>query len=520
MTGGQISKDYIVRNYSITSVSRGLGIASGVLLDALIMFYFGLSKETDAFFVALAVPFLIGSTLEIQIPKVLIPFCMRSLRNDEKEAATYVLSNFISVCAILLVSASLLSMGLASIVIPILVPGFHSDVVSLAAKLGMILSWIMVMQGVGATFQSILLSHHKYSVASSTKFASNILAILVLVIFHQELGIYALAFGVLAGSGASFIMTLSATAVLGYRYKAVWSLNDQRLRQIFKHLLYPLSSHALGECKNLVENFLLSFLSGGSISALRYASKIVESFVSIIIGSISASIIPLVSHYAAEKNVEMMKMSVLKGIKLSLFVAAPLSIWLIFSGESLVMLLFGRGRFSLADAGLIGGLMSLMVPYIVMSRLSTIMQALFYATDDTRTPAISALLTFVINVMVAFMGIKILGIYVFPIASSAGALCTAIVMSILVHRRFGSLGWKSLGSFGIKFSGVLIVTAFAFMVSVNMRKYVPTETLMEQLIAFMIPTALGGGTFVAAALLLGVVHRHNWYGLVRPSRVL
>jgi len=515
-----ITKGYLVKNFSITSLARGLGVGSGVLLDALILFYFGLSRETDAYFAALAVPSLICSTLEIQIPKVLIPFCTRSLRNDEKEAATHVLSNFMTVCSILLVSASLLGMGLASIVIPILVPGFHGDVISLAAKLVMILSWIMVMGGVGATFQSILLSHHKYSVASSTKFVSNLVAILVLVIFHQELGIYALAFGVLAGSGAAFIITLSATLALGFRFKAIWTFNDQRLRQIFKLLLYPLSSHALGESKNLVENFLLSFLSAGSISMLKYANKIVEAFVSIIIGSISTSIMPLVSHYAAEKNVEMMKMSTLKGIKLSLFVAAPLSIWLIFNGESLVMLLFGRGKFSLADAVLISSLMSLMAPYIVMSRLSNIMQAMFYATGDTRTPAVSALLTFVISVMVAFMGIKSLGIYVFPIASSGGALCTAIVMSILVHRRFGSLGWKRLGSFGIKFSEVLIVTTFAFMASVNIHKYVSEEILTEQLIAFMIPTTLGGITFVAASLLLGVVHLDTLYGLVRPSRLV
>jgi putative peptidoglycan lipid II flippase len=515
-----IDEHYLARSFSVTTLSRALGVGSGVLLDALILFYFGLSRETDAYFAALAIPLLVGSTLEIQIPKVLIPFCAKSLRNDEKEAATQVLSNFMSVCAVLLISTSLLSVGLGSIVIPIIVPGFQSEVLSLAVKLGVFLSWIMVLQGVGATFQSILLSHHKYWLVSSSKFVSNTVAILVIVMFHQEVGIYALAIGVLAGGGASFIMIVSASFALGFRYKARLDLNDKRLWQMFKRLLYPLSSHALGECKTLIENFLLSFLGGGSLSALRYACKIVEALVGVTIGSISTSTLPLVSHYAAEKNVEMMKMSILKGIKLSLFVAAPLSIWLIFNGESLVMLLFGRGKFSLTDAGLTSSLMSLMTPYIMMSRLSTIMQAMFYATDDTRIPAISALLTFVINVMVAFMGIKSLGIHVFPIASSAGALCTAIVMSILLHRRFGSLGWKSLGNFGLQFSGVLIVTTFAFMVSVNIQKYVSAETLMKQLIAFMVPTALGVITFIAASFLLGVVHRHTWYGFVRPGRAL
>jgi|CXWL01.1.fsa_nt_gi putative peptidoglycan lipid II flippase len=515
-----VDEHYLARSFSVTSFSRVLGVGTGVVLDALILFYFGLSRETDAYFAALAIPALIGSTLEIQIPKVLIPFCAKTFKNGEWASATRVLSNFMGICSITLISLSMMIVGLISILIPILVPGFQGDVVNLAVKLGMILSWIMVLQGVGATFQSILLSHHKYGLVSSTKFAGNFVAILVLSIFHQDMGIYALAFGVLAGCGASFLTTLSATISLGFRYRVSWNLRDEQLLNMFRGLLYPLSGHALGECKALIENFLLSFLGGGSLSALRYASKIVEALVGITVGSISTSTLPLVSHYAAEKNVEMMKASILKSIKLSLIIAAPLSIWLILNGESVVLLLFGRGKFSPENAVIIGSLMSLLAPYIVLGRMSSIMQAMFYATNDTRTPSLSAVVNILVTTMVAFLGIESVGIYAFPIATSAGAVCTAIVMAMLLDRKFGGLGWRKLESFCVQFSGVLVVTALVLFMSAIVRTYVPVDTFIERLVVVAVPTALGGIVFVIASLTLGLIQRQSWAWILGPGRVL
>jgi len=515
-----IDEHYIPRNFSVTSLSRGLVVGSGVGLDALILFYFGFSKETDAYFAALAIPALISSTLDVQIQKVLIPFCMRSLRSSEKETVSEVLSNFAGICTLILAVGALLLAGFSHTVIPLLVPGFGNEVVLLAVELGGILPWIMVLGGANATLQSILLSHHRYGLVPLTKLVSNSVSILALVTLHKNLGVYALAIGALVGSACAFSLTLIATRRLGFHYKMICDLNNAQVRHMFRSLLYPLGGHALGECKTLVENCLLSFLTSGSLSALRYSSRIVETMVSVTVGSIATSTLPLVSHYAAEKKIELMKTSVLKSIKFLLFIACPMSIWLIFSGDSLVMLLFGRGKFSLEDAELTGALISLMTPYIVMSRMSTIMQSMFYAVDDTKTPAISAVINFFANVIVAIGCIKIIGIYAFPVASSVGALCTAVGMSLVLHRRFGALGWKKLEVFAGQFSAVLAMTTLAFVVSAGVRDYLSPHLFSEQVIAFVVPSAIGGVAFCAASLIFGIVSLQGCRGFFRSSRAL
>lgn len=79
-----IRENYLIRNFSITSSSKVLGTISGLILDALVLFYFGLGTETDAFFAAMAIPLLIGAALEIQLPKVLVPMFSKAVSKEKR----------------------------------------------------------------------------------------------------------------------------------------------------------------------------------------------------------------------------------------------------------------------------------------------------------------------------------------------------------------------------------------------------------------------------------------------------
>ncbi len=58
---GTFDKAYLVKNSTITTFCRGVGVATGLLLDAVIMGIFGLVSDVDAFFAAMALPLLISS---------------------------------------------------------------------------------------------------------------------------------------------------------------------------------------------------------------------------------------------------------------------------------------------------------------------------------------------------------------------------------------------------------------------------------------------------------------------------
>jgi hypothetical protein len=89
MQGHKSSSRKMFKNAGITTVLVGLGVASGLILDALILGTFGLGYQTDAFFTALAIPLLLTSVFSVQCPRVLIPVfadysvgTTRSVRGD------------------------------------------------------------------------------------------------------------------------------------------------------------------------------------------------------------------------------------------------------------------------------------------------------------------------------------------------------------------------------------------------------------------------------------------------------
>src|SRR5205814_7217398 len=63
-------KRYLIRNTSIVSVCRSVGVLTGLILDAVILASFGLGIETDAFFAALAIPFMIDGSRSTQFTQV------------------------------------------------------------------------------------------------------------------------------------------------------------------------------------------------------------------------------------------------------------------------------------------------------------------------------------------------------------------------------------------------------------------------------------------------------------------
>ena len=60
MSRAEFNNDYLVRKTGIVSVCRVVGVLSGLVLDAGILAFFGLGQQTDTFFAALAIPFMIG----------------------------------------------------------------------------------------------------------------------------------------------------------------------------------------------------------------------------------------------------------------------------------------------------------------------------------------------------------------------------------------------------------------------------------------------------------------------------
>lgn len=509
-----MSTKYLIKNASISTFWRTLGTVSGAILDAVILANFGLGAETDALFASLAIPTLITSALDIQSPKILVPAFTRCTEEEGNAAASELVSMLITTFAAILGGAVLLLCGFAHLLIRLQAPGFQASEVSMGVRLFLLLAWLTFLQGLATVFQSFLYSRHKYVVPSLSKMMTTLPAIGVVALYHAKLGIYSVAIGMLFGSALQLLQLALTAKKNGLIWRFRWKPRDPKVREIVKMFGHPLLGHVLSESKMFVENFLASMLGGGSLSVLRYASRIVEAISGVLLGGIVTSSLPLISVYASEKRLGEMKKSVLDAIRLIMFLALPISCWLIFVGQPMIVLLYERGLFTRVDATHTAILIALLTPYVIFGRLIGITQTPFYAKLDTRTPLISVILFFGLYTSSVVLLSKTIGLYGFPIASSFASIMTALTMSALLHREFGPLGWKLLKKFGSQMAIVMALTICAFAIGHTIGGQFLSESLSDKLIRFIVPTALGFSVFLAGSIALRLLGRKHLEALV------
>jgi peptidoglycan biosynthesis protein MviN/MurJ (putative lipid II flippase) len=124
---------------------------------------------------------------------------------------------------------------------------------------------------------------------------------------------------------------------------------------------------------------------------------------------------------------------------------------------------------------------------------------------DTRTPLIGIAVTFTTYTVLAYTVSQRIGVYGFPLASSAATMLSAGVMSALLHRSFGALGWTTLKSFLLKMLGAMAFMACAFALGLQIGSLIPSDTLIERWFRFAIPTSMGSVAFLAGSCYFGIL---------------
>jgi putative peptidoglycan lipid II flippase len=493
-------KNYLIKNVSIVAICRIAGVATGIVADAMILNKFGVGKETDALFAAIAVPLVFTRILEIQAPNVLVPVFSSDAARYDREKFSYYTGNFIVITALILFIFSLAGIAASGFLMSIQVPGFQDSARYLAIGLSKILFWLIFIQGLDTIIKCLLLSQHHFVIASSSKILVNLALVASIIILQSQFSIYAVAIGYIVGSIVSLCMVSSAVFIAGIRIKLVCKINDKQFHHTMKLFALPLSGHVFGESKDLFENYIVSFLDSGSLSILRYATRIITAITGVLLGGVVTTTLPLISQSAAHNDYVKMKESFVRALKVIALIAMPVCMWLIFTSKSLLVLLFVRGEFTLNDATLASIIIALMTPYVLFSRLISVSQTPFFATMDMKIPLYSMLVSFTTYIAIALLLIKFTGIMSFPIAHSISTFCTStFILSILI-KRFGPFMSKDLYTFSFRLFIVTICTGIVFYCgTLPFNNFINTD-MISRLISFCIPSALGFSAFIVASI--------------------
>jgi putative peptidoglycan lipid II flippase len=497
-------KAILIRKIGLNSLLRLGSLITGFAIDAAILAFYGIGLKTDAFLWAFTLPRMLSGLLESRAQQVLVPTFTSLINSSDKR----LISRFIGFSMLPLLAVSLGGSIASGALIPVLAPGLSGNDLVLPVGLSQILFLMVFFRGSGAFFQAILFARLKYAVASSAGMITNIVVIMVILICNSRFGIYSVALGYVLGSALAWAMSVLAVGLFDLRIRPSIALADTRIYRHYRGLIYPALDHGIGQAKVLIENVLASYFPSGSLSALRYATRIIEAVSGLLGDGILTASLPLFSNCAAAKRIEDSKAVLTWSIKLLFIICVPVCLYILFCSQDLLNLLYRRGRFTSEDVHAVSILMTMLVPYIVLSRLASIIQVPFYADFQFRVPLTVTAMASVVYAASATI-LRGMGVYSFPIAGWISSTLNVFLLTYLFKRFFGNLEFFTLANFACRFAVVCCFTALGLWAGVSIPHPFDRNDFFTAGLTLFFAGSLGGVAFLVGTRLFGLFSARN-----------
>ncbi len=361
---------------SLTLFSRLLGFGR----DMLIARYFGVNAETDAFFVAFRFPnFLRRLFAEGAFAQAFVPL----LSEHKNQNLQSIVNKIAGHLALLLVLLTVCGMIVAPFLIWLCAAGFdwQSEQHVLATRLLQIMLPYGFFVTLVAFMGSILNAHTQFAIPAFTPALLNLSMIgatfWLSPYFSQS--IFALAVGVLLGGMAQFAFQLPALYRLNLLPRFQIDFQDVIVKRVMKNLLPTLFATSATQINLLINTFIASFLTTGSVSWLYYADRLLEFPVGVLGAALTTVMLPQLAQSHAMQNTEKFSETLDWGFRWVILLGIPATVGLVLLAEPILSVLFQSAEFSSHDVraaaqSLIGyalGLVGFLAIKVLMPAFST-----------------------------------------------------------------------------------------------------------------------------------------------------
>ena len=508
----------VVKNSAMISAYSALGFASALLIDILIAARFGLSQQTDAFFVAFTIPQLIASILLVAFSVVLVPLLSKVIIEEGKPSLWRISSNMANLSLLGLGALGVIGSLSAPLLIRILGAGLDRAAQELAISLSTWLFLMVIPLGAVEVFKATLNSLRIFAFPAATVLMRNSVTLLTVVLLSRSLGISALVVGYVLGAWFQLFFLGLALLTRGFRYHFVFEWREPRTAEALRNLRHPVAGAILGQSNILIERFLASFLPVGLVSALVYARRILRAVDYIFIGSISTAFLPRLSTQTAQNRLVPFRQSLVLAVKLTVFVSMPVAIGIMTLSERTVTVLFQRGAFDQSAVNSTAMLLTLYVIGIPAIAILQILNASYYALGDTKTPFYSRLVMLGLYGLLAFLLFYLLQASGLALALTLSRVITALVITWLLNRQLGFLD-SDLIAFAAKISvaSALMGGVLLGLQAIDIRELQGLGSLFSQVFWLAIAVAIGVGVYILLLLLLRVPEVRRMTELIRVS---
>jgi len=546
--------------------SRAAVVAGGILSSRLMGFvrervfahYFGVGAYTDVLTTAFRGPNVLQVLLgEQSLSASFIPIYARLLEEGKEEEAGRFAGAIFGLLLAVAAALAILGVFLARPLVAIFATGYLQDAAAVAAGEATVdrfelaveaIRWIFPMTGVlvlSAWALGVLNSHRRFFLPYFAPVLWN--ATMIGVVFwvaargvsSSSSLVMAACVGALAGGFVQFAVQLPLVFHLLKGFRLSFSTRVAGVRKALRAVGPVVAGRGVVQLSLYLDHYLAALLAVGAVGAVRWGSFLYALPISLFGMSVAAAELPELSRMGGSgdsSDLDELQGRVQTSLRQILFLVIPTTIGYLAFGFLIVGAVYRTGEFGASDqaqVALVLGAYTLGLPASTSSRL---LQNLFFALGDTKTPAkvaglrvaiaaaVGAGLMFfldrfsVAQILPVEEGSKVLylGAVGLALGSALGSWIEIFCLRRVLHKRLEgfSLPWGPATRMVLLAIGASVPAALLWRGLLQL----PWLPQLPWLLSAAVVVGLFAATYLMGARLLGFSESSSWLAVLRRRR--
>jgi putative peptidoglycan lipid II flippase len=501
-TSGGSVRSVVGRAALIILAATLLGRLLGLVRDIVVAYFFGAQADTDAFFLAYRIPYLLVLMVAGALTATFVPLFSYRLATGRKKEAWELSVNMGNIICVVLIVVTVVLILLAPWIIPLVGFGFGPATADKAVFLFRILMIGFVFEGLTGLVIGMLNSLRRFALAAFAPAVGTVVTLVITVVFARSLGITALAIGSVIGWVAGLFVLFPGLRDQGIRYRPRIDWHDPAVREVGAMVWPILIGSAVGKVSIFSDQILGSMLEVGSISSLSYAEKLFQLPLGLFVAGITVPIFPLLSEQVAANAPDRVKATVGFSMRLMGFLMVPATVGIILLRYPIIGLILEHGKFTAADTTrTTWALLFLCLGLYVYAGRDTLTRV-FYSYHDTRTPVKISVATVVVNIGLSYLFMQFLGVGGLALGTTVALTINFGVLVWLLRRKIGPMGLPDMFGSLLRVIGVSAVMGIVVWTVDYFLSRGVTETTGGNALRVLAGLVVGGTVFLLAAKLV------------------
>lgn len=534
-----IKRQSVAKSAGIVSIAVMFSRVLGLVRELIFAKYFGAGFLNDAYQVAFRIPNVLRDLFAEGALSAAFVKVFTDYQINKSEAEAWRLASLVmNALAVILSVITIVGIIFSRQFVDLIADGFSPEKAALATVLTQIMFPFILLVALAAVAMGVLNTKGIFGIPASASTVFNVVSIFVgLGVAYWLSGgewlnsddknavppdaaqwaIIGMAIGTLIGGAAQFLMQVPSLFKVGFRFVPVLSFADEGVRKVMRLMAPAILGTSAVQINVLVNTFFVSDIDGG-ISWLGYAFRLMQFPIGVFGVAVGTASVPVLSRMASEGKFGDFRNTLSSSLKLVFLLTLPSACGLVVLGEPIIRLIYERGKFHEGDTTMtayaLAGYSIGLTGYAAIKVLSPA----FYALNDAKTPMIIALCSIAVNALASY-GFKIVltdygvseatpsgyGHIGVALATSSVALVNFFALALIMRKRIeGINGSEIIRSFVKIAIASALMSAVCYFSYYFLHGFLGAQTFLFKLIETLVPIALGGIVFFAAAKLLRI----------------